>query len=218
MFEVCKKTMGPGSFMHMVQRVMKRPKLIDAAFGDKKFQHQNLNRIDEAARDGCMAYGLAAVQQFRNSDMFPSKEVLEQCEKEHGNHHDLLLSSFKKWIQKQNSMVAFQYHSQLFMMFGPLRELYLSSVKLGDGVKREAAWMIMLPLFAQLQKRNYWTEAFVHVVNVTAAWPYAIRKILERNCSVSVTGKSGHNIGLDEWVEAHLVQPLKNYASGTCII
>lgn len=108
MFEVCKKTMGPGGFMHMVQRVMKRPKLIDAAFGNKKFQHQNLNRIDEAVRDGCMAYGLAAVQQFRNSDMFPSKEVLEQCEKEHGNHHDLLLSSFKKWIQKQKSMIAFQ--------------------------------------------------------------------------------------------------------------
>lgn len=104
------------------------------------------------------------------------------------------------------------------MLFGPLRELYLSSVKLGDGVKREAAWMIMLPLFAQLPKRNYWTEAFVHVVKVTAAWPFAIRKILERNCSVSVTGKSGHNIGLDELVEAHLVQPLKNYASGTCII
>ena len=74
--------------------------------------------------------------------------------------------------------------------------------------------MILLPPFAQLQKRNYLTEAFVHI-NVIAAWPYAIRAILQRNCSVSVNGKIGHNIGLHEWVKAYLVQPLKNYASGT---
>ncbi len=214
MFELCKKTMGPGSFMCMVQHVMKRPKLTDIAFGDKKFQHQNLNRIDEAVRDGCMAYGIAAVQEFRKSDMFPSENALKVWEKEHGDHHELLVSSFKMWIEHQSSYVSFQYHSQMFTLFGPLRELYLSSVKFGNGVQREAAWMILLPLFAQLQKRNYCTEAFVHIINVIAAWPYAIRKLLEKNCSVSVTGKSGHNIALDEWVETYLVRPLKSYASG----
>lgn len=191
-----------------------RPKLIDSAFGEKKFQYQNLNRIDEGVRDGYMTYGLAAVQEFRNSEMFPSEEAFKQWEKENGNHHELLLSSFKTWIQQHSRRVPFYYHSQMFTLFGPFRELYLASVKLGHGMGREAVWMIMLPLFAQLQKRNYSTEASVHIVNVTAPWPYAIRKILERNCSVSVNGKICHNIGLDEWVEAYLVQPLKNYASG----
>ncbi|KAJ7376892.1 hypothetical protein OS493_031771 [Desmophyllum pertusum] len=74
--------------------------------------------------------------------------------------------------------------------------------------------MVMLPLFSQLQKRNYWTEAFVHLTNITAAWPLATRKILQSNCSVNVKGRKGHNIALDEWVETYLVQPLKNYASG----
>ena len=74
--------------------------------------------------------------------------------------------------------------------------------------------MVMLPLFAKSQKRNYWTKAFVHVLNFSAAWPLATRKILQSNCSVSVHGKQGHNIARDEWVETYLVQPLKNYASG----
>jgi hypothetical protein len=57
----------------------------------------------------------------------------------------------------------------MITLFGPLRELYKTSIREGDGVAREAVWMLMLPLFAQLQKRNYWTEAFVHVVNLVAA-------------------------------------------------
>ena len=214
MYEVCKKTMASSGFMCVVQHVMKRPKLIDSAFGDKKFQYQDLNRIDEAVRDGCMAYGLAAVQEFQKSEMFPSEDALKHWEKENGNYHELLLSPFKTWTQQRSSTVPFQHHGQMFTLFGPLRELHLASVKFGDGVQCEAVWMILLPLFAQLQKRNYFTEAFVHIVNVVAAWPHAIRKILQRSCSVSVNGKIGHNIGLDEWVEAYLVQPLRNYASG----
>jgi len=35
---------------------------------------------------------------------------------------------------------------------------------------------------------------------------------------VSVKGRDGHNIALDEWVEMYLVQPLKNYASGLIIL
>ena len=34
--------------MCVAQTVMKREKVTDDAFGDKKFQHQNLNRLDEA--------------------------------------------------------------------------------------------------------------------------------------------------------------------------
>ena len=101
--------MAPSGFMCVVQHVMKRPKLIDSAFGDKKFQYQNLNRIDEAVRDGCMAYGLAAVQEFQKSEMFPSEEALKHWENENGNHHELLLSSFKTWIQQRSSTVPFQH-------------------------------------------------------------------------------------------------------------
>ena len=92
------------------------------------------------------------------------------------------------------------------------RELYLSSVNFGEGIGREAVWMVMLPMFTQLQKRSYWTEAFV-IVNYTAAWPLATKKMLQNNCSVIVKEKQGHNIALDEWVETHLGQPPENYAS-----
>ena len=200
--------------MSVAQTVMKREKVTDDAFGDKKFQHQNLNRIDEAVRDVSMAYGLAAVQSFKASELFPTQASLDAHGKTNGNHHDLLLNSFNKWIECQSRKVEFRYHSQLFTLFGPLRELYLSCVKFGGGVAREAVWMLMLPLFAQLQKRNYCTEAFVHVVNLTAAWPIVTRKLLQNNCSVSIKGREGHKIALHEWVEAYLVQPLKNYETG----
>ena len=200
--------------MCVVQKVMNREKVTDEAFGDKKFQHQNLNRIDEAVRDVAIAYGIAAVQTFKESEFFPSQESLVCHEKAHGNHYELLLSSFTEWIEHKSTNVQFRYHSQLFTLFGPLRELYLSCIKCGDGVAREAVWMVMLPLFAQAQKRNYWTEAFVHVVNLIGAWPIATRMILQNNCSVSVKGREGHNIAHDEWVESYLVQPLKNYATG----
>ena len=217
-YEVCKKAMGPGGFMCVAQQVMQRNKVTDDAFGEKKFQQQNLNRIDEAVRDVAMAYGLAAVQEFKASAHFHSDVDVDAHHKENGNHQDLLLRSFKEWIKVQSSRLLFRYHSQLITLFGPLRDLYLPSVKFGDGVGGEAVWMVMLPLFAQLQKRNYWTEAFVHVINIIAAWPLATRKILQNNCSVSVKGRDGHNIALDEWVETCLVQPLKNYASGLLIL
>ena len=122
----------------VAQTVMKREKVTDDAFGDKKFQYQNLNRIDEAVRDVSMAYGLAAVNTFKESELFPSKASLAAYLKMHGNHHDLLLRCFKEWIEQQSTNVQFRYHSQLFTLFGPLRELYLSSVKFGDGIGREA--------------------------------------------------------------------------------
>ena len=148
--------MGPGGFMGVVQTVMKREKVTDAAFGDEKFQHQNLNRIDEAVRDVAMAYGFAAVQEFKASMLFPTKEALAAHKKKHGNHHDLL-NSFKKWVEEKSSALSFHYRSQLFTLFGPFRELYLSSITCADGIGDEAVWMVMLPLFAQPQKRNYWT-------------------------------------------------------------
>ena len=151
--------------MCVAHTVMNRNRVTDAAFGDKTFQQQNLNRIDKAVRDVSVAYGLAAVQEFKASTHFPSDESLAVHCKIHRNDHNLLLDAFKEWIESPSTSITFRYQSQLFTRFGPLRELLLSSIKCGDGIGREAAWMVMLPLFAQSQKGNYCTEAFVHVVN-----------------------------------------------------
>lgn len=64
--------------------------------------------------------------------------------------------------------------------------------------------------------KNYWTESLVHVVNFTAKWPLAVRKMIQQNCSISMKGNKGANIDLDEYVETCIVQPLKNYVSGEC--
>ena len=81
-------------------------------------------------------------------------------------------------------------------------------------VSLEVVWVIMLPIFAQLNFRNYWTEAFVHVVNFTALWPLVFREMVKRNLTVNLKEKSGHNIDLDEYVETYIVRPLKTYVSG----
>ena len=72
----------------------------------------------------------------------------------------------------------------------------------------------MHSLFAQSNKCNYNTEAMVHIINFTILWPISTRELLKRNCSISLNGKVGHNIALDDWVEMCVVQPLKNYATG----
>ena len=106
------------------------------------------------------------------------------------------------------------YHQQLFTLFGPLLALFITAEKYGDGNLREIVWVIMLPIFAQLGFRNYWTEAFVHVVNFTALWPLAFRKMIKDNSTVNRSGKVGHNLDLDEYVETYIVRPLKTYVSG----
>lgn len=57
------------------------------------------------------------------------------------------------------------------------------------------------------------TEAFRHCVNFLAKWPLATRMLLQQNCSVNLSGKKGHGIELDGFVESEVVQPLKKYAN-----
>ena len=102
----------------------------------------------------------------------------------------------------------------MFTLFGPLLDMYITSSKEGDGLLRETVWVLLLPIFAQLNFRNYWTEAFVHVVNFTSLWPLAFREMIRKNMSVNLSGKQGHNIDMDEYVETYMVRPLKVYASG----
>ena len=94
--------MDQSGFMCVAQHVMKRVKVTD-----KKFQHQNLNRIDEAVRNVSMAYGLAAVQEFVTSESFPTtNETLDEHKQKHGNHHDLLLKLSKDWIERHSSTIV----------------------------------------------------------------------------------------------------------------
>lgn len=208
------KAQEKGGFYHLISNVMKRKKLTPEAFRGKKFQEQNLAHIKEAVRDGAIAYGLAAVQTYQHSKYFPSKEQLRQCLQRNGNHNAVLLEGFWTFLQSCSDDSNFAYHSELFTLFGPLLELFNDATKFGQGVARETVWTIMLPVFAQLQFRNYWTEALVHVVHFSAVWPLAFREMLRLNCTVNVSGKDGHGIDLDEFVETYIVQPLKQYASG----
>ena len=94
-------------------------------------------------------------------------------------------------------------------MFGPLLYLFITAGRERDGVLRETVWVMLLPIFAQLDFRNYWTEAFVHVVNFTSLWPLAFRCMVKQNCSVNISGKRGHNLDMDEYLETYVVRPLK---------
>ena len=213
------KAHGKGGFKKVVNGVMERHKLTDEAFKKRKFQEQNLNHIQEAVRDASCAYGFAAVQEFAKSQEFPSDEDLTACLRKNGNHNAVLLDSFKKWLQRCGECDdSHKYHQQLFSLFGPLLDMFTTAGKEGDGILRETAWVLMLPIFAQLNFRNHWTEAFVHVVNFTSVWPLAFRHMIRNNMSVNLSGKSGHNVDMDEYVETYIVRPLKTYATGNCII
>ena len=145
---------------------------------------------------------MAAVFEFENSNLFPNEDELRNCKRMTGSHNAILLEKFKEWIRSSCEDVAFKYYCQMFTLFGPLQIMYNSSIKYGNGIAREASWMMMHPLFAQSNKQNYYTEAMVHMVNFIAVWPLATRKLLSNNCSISLNGKVGHNIALDEWVES----------------
>ena len=213
-YEVCKKVMSPGGFMHILQNVLARKKITKESFGKKKFQEQNLNRIEEAVRDVAAAFGIASVLQFKNSSLFPNSQELLASKRSTGNHNAALLGKFKQWLTENCEDVTFKYYSQMVTLFGPLQQMYSSAIRYGNGIAREASWMIMHPLFAQSNKRNYHTEAMVHIVNFLAMWPLATRELLRKNCSISLNGNEGRNLALDEWVESCVVQPMKNYSTG----
>ena len=213
--EAAFKAHGKGGFHKVVNDVMKRPKLTEEAFKKRKFQEQNLQHIQEAVRDGSYAYGIAAVHRFKASKEFPSDDDLKTALRKDGNHNQILLEKFKLWLHRSREYdESHKYHQELFCVFDPLLDLFITAGREGDGVLRETAWVMLLPIFAQLDFRNYWTEAFVHVVNFTSLWPLAFRCIVKQNCSVNISGKRGHNLDMDEHVETYVVRPLKVYLTG----
>ena len=201
-YEVCNNT-------YILQNVLLRKKITNESFGKKKYQEQNLNRIEEAVRDTGAALGIALVMEFKNSTSFPDPDEMHKCKRSTGNHTAVLLSKLKQWISDNSEDATFKYYAQMVTLFGPLQQMYHDAIRYGNGIVREASWMIMQPLFAQSNKRNYHTEAMVHIVNFLAMWPLATRELLRKNCSISLNGRVGHNLALDEWVESCIVQPKK---------
>ena len=217
--EACFKEQGPGGFHYLVNKVLKRAKLTTEAFKKKKFSEGNLDRIREAVRDGARSYGLAAVMEFQNSDLFPSVDDQRKCLELTGSHTKVFLERFKQWLELSSSLSAsFRYRSRLFLLYGPLLELFDISTKHCWGKAREACYILQLPMYAHLGFKNYYSECFIHVMNFLAKWPAAFRELLSNNCSINLSGWKGGGIELDAFVEAEIVQPLKIYMSGKDIL
>ena len=74
--------------------------------------------------------------------------------------------------------------------------------------------MLLLPMFAQLSKKNYFAETLVHIVSFISVWPLVTRLIMQQNCSVNLSGHVNDNIAFDEFMETFVVRSLKSYLSG----
>ncbi|EDO42389.1 predicted protein [Nematostella vectensis] len=170
----------PTSGHHLVTKVLNRKKLTKEAFGTKKFQKQNRPDIKEADRYASIAYGKAAVQEFKASKLFPSPEALKNCLEKHGRHNKVLLDSFKKFLNSFSiTDTNFIYHSEMFTLFGPLLQLYNDATRYGNGLAREVTWFLLLPVFSQLRFRHYWNEAQAHVVGIITCFMPLVRNAIE---------------------------------------
>ena len=93
-------------------------------------------------------------------------------------------------------------------------KLYDDCIRYGDGKSREVVYKLVMPVYAQLGFRNYFQEAFRHVINFSAKWPQVSRMILRGNCCVNLEGKKEKGVEMDAYVEREVVQPLKTYMTG----
>ena len=209
------KTHGSSGMHYILMHVMKRKQLTSEVFRDKKFNDYNLEIVREGVRDGCRSYGLAAVFEFVESDDFPSPQQLAQSKLYTSEHGPLLLDSFKQWIDKcSNIDLAFKHRASAFLFYGPLLRLYDESTSFGNGYVRELIYQLQIPVYKQLQFRNYFNECFRHVFNMMFKWPLTVRQMMWDNCYVNLSGGSGKGIELDAFVESEVVKPIKQYASG----
>ena len=149
------------------------------------------------------AYGLAAVWEFKKSNLYPTEQEMMQCLRATGSHLQVLLEKFKLWLnQSSRKSVSFKHRSRMFTFYGPLLELFDLSTKHCWGKARETCFILQLPIYAQLNFKNYYTEVFIHLVNLLGKWPLAFRQLLANNCSINVSGKEGCGLELDAFVES----------------
>jgi hypothetical protein len=71
--------------------------------------------------------------------------------------------------------------------------------------------MICPAIYTQAGKFTYRDESFSHIVNFSCKWPLAYRLMYRQNRTVNVEGRVGTQLAGDEWVEEHLVRPVKTY-------
>ena len=76
---------------------------------------------------------MAACIEFKKSPSFPEKSELQKCKRATGHHNEILLAKFKKWVSCNKQDAYFRYYLQMFTLFGPLQQMYLTAVKYGDG-------------------------------------------------------------------------------------
>ena len=105
---------------------------------------------------GGVAYGLAAIHEFKKSNFFPSETVLKASLCRSGSHNEVLLDAFKKWLQHETAEdEAFKYQAERITLYAPLLQLYCCATKHGDGLCGETVWLMLLPVFCQLGMTNY---------------------------------------------------------------
>lgn len=209
--ESLSKIYGPGGFYYVIRQTLRRVKISPQSF-EKIFKEENYERCFEAMSDFYWGLAIAAVQEFYASEYFPSKEDMEVWLKDNLDANGLLHTKFNEWVVNLRGQdKTFDYFIEFVCYYGPLLQVYQHSVRHGLGQLREACWIHLLPIFAALNKKNYRDETFVHVTNFTSFWPLAVREMFRKNCSISLKGKLGHNLALDEFVETIMVRPLKVY-------
>ena len=151
---------------------------------------------------------------FAETENFPPKSVIENVVKQDGNANRIILKSFKDWLgngDHKNDEV-FKYMVEFVCVLGPLMLLFHDSVRHGNGQLHEACYFYILQLFCAMRKINYKDEIFSYIINFSDEWPLAIREMYRRNMSISMNGRQGHNVAIDECVETAMVRPLKVYS------
>lgn len=152
------------------------------------------------------------IKYFQVSKFFPSDEELEQCYKENGSHNQILLATYKNWLQEISKSPVGQYETEIANELIPVSRWNKESVRNGNGEAIEGVWMLCPALYVQVGKINYRDESLTHLTNVLAKWPVAYRQVYQRNRTVNLDGKQGRQLAGDEWVEGHLVYHVKKYA------
>ena len=157
------------------------------------------------------SYSIAAVLSFKSSSLFPTPAELALT----SDVESLLVDRFYTWADlRSTNDPSFKYRLETVTFFAPLRDWFYSCIKNGNGKSLEACYMLLLPMFAQLSKKNYFAETLVHTVNFISVWPLVTRLIMQQNCSVNLSGHINDNIAFDEFMKTFVVRPLKSYVSG----
>ena len=110
--------------------------------------------IEEAVRDKAVAFAMAAVFEFENSNT----DELLKCKQANGSHNAILLECFKKWINSSCEDVSFKYYSQMITLFGTLQQMYINAVKYRNGVAWEASRMIMHDSHGLISETTTWMQ------------------------------------------------------------